>query len=289
VTPDAAVRVAVLGHVEWVTHARGRIPPPGVIGYLSEPFDEPGGGGAISASQVAKLGADCPFFTALGTDDAGDRTMSILGGIGVSVLAARRPGPQTRGLSVTEGGDADRTIIVIGESVSPTIRDPLPWEDLGGCDAVYFTGWDPETLRAARAARTLVVTGRRLGVLAQSGVRADVVVASGADPAEAVRPGALPVPPRVIVRTEGGRGGTYIVDDGPERRFPAAPPPGPAVDTYGCGDSFVAGLTVGLGRGLDLEDALALAARCGAANLTGRGGLRAQLRTDGASGVVSGR
>ena len=30
-------------------------------------------------------------------------------------------------------------------------------------------------------------------------------------------------------------------------------PPGPPVDSYGCGDSFVAGVTVGLGRGLDLD------------------------------------
>jgi ribokinase len=49
------------------------------------------------------------------------------------------------------------------------------------------------------------------------------------------------------------------------------------VDSYGCGDSFAAGLTVGLARGLDLEEALALGARCGAHCLTGRGALAAQL------------
>ena len=50
------------------------------------------------------------------------------------------------------------------------------------------------------------------------------------------------------------------------------------MDSYGCGDCFVAGVTVGLGRGLGLDEALALGARCGAAYLTGRGGLAAQLR-----------
>jgi ribokinase len=53
------------------------------------------------------------------------------------------------------------------------------------------------------------------------------------------------------------------------------------VDSYGCGDSFAAGLTVGLARGLELDEALAVGARCGAACLTGRGGLRAQLREVG--------
>jgi ribokinase len=50
------------------------------------------------------------------------------------------------------------------------------------------------------------------------------------------------------------------------------------VDSYGCGDSFAAGLTVGLARGLPLEAALELGARCGATCLTGRGGLVPQLR-----------
>ena len=51
----------------------------------------------------------------------------------------------------------------------------------------------------------------------------------------------------------------------------AAPLPGPVRDAYGCGDSFAAGLTYGLGAGLAMPDALELGARCGAACLTGRG------------------
>ena len=56
---------------------------------------------------------------------------------------------------------------------------------------------------------------------------------------------------------------------GEERRFDAAPVPGPKVDAYGCGDAFAAGLTYGLATDLPVEEALALAARCGAATLTG--------------------
>jgi ribokinase len=49
------------------------------------------------------------------------------------------------------------------------------------------------------------------------------------------------------------------------------------VDAYGCGDCFAAGLTFGLGRGDSVEDAVAFAARCGAAVMTGRGPYAAQL------------
>jgi len=51
----------------------------------------------------------------------------------------------------------------------------------------------------------------------------------------------------------------------------AAPPPGDVVDTYGAGDSFAAGLTFALASGAPPQEAVAFAARCGAATLTGRG------------------
>jgi ribokinase len=42
-------------------------------------------------------------------------------------------------------------------------------------------------------------------------------------------------------------------------------------DTYGAGDSFAAGLTYGLAEGLPVDDAIALAARTGAAAVTRQG------------------
>jgi len=47
-------RVAVVGHVEWATHALGAFPGPGEIRSLDDPFDEPAGGGAVAALQAAK-------------------------------------------------------------------------------------------------------------------------------------------------------------------------------------------------------------------------------------------
>ena len=106
-------RVAVVGHVEWITHGTGLMPAPGEIRYLGDPFDEPGGGGGVSAAQVAKLGAEALFYTALGSDEAGRASAERLGAVGVTVLATVHDGPQTRGVSAV-GETADRAILVIG-------------------------------------------------------------------------------------------------------------------------------------------------------------------------------
>ena len=84
-----------------------------------------------------------------------------------------------------------------------------------------------------------------------------------------------PEPP-IVVTTAGPLGG-WIRPGGP---FRAAPLPGPVSDAYGCGDCFAAGLTYGLALGKPVDEAVALAARCGAAVLTGRGAYGHQLTAD---------
>jgi ribokinase len=53
--------------------------------------------------------------------------------------------------------------------------------------------------------------------------------------------------------------------------YTAAPVDGHREDTYGAGDCFAGGLTFALAAGLDAHEAVAFAARCGAAAITGRG------------------
>jgi sugar/nucleoside kinase (ribokinase family) len=115
--------------------------------------------------------------------------------------------------------------------------------------------------------------------LRRAGERIDVLVGSGEDASERFEPGELDPPPRTVVTTAGALGG-WIRPGGP---FRAAPLPGAIEDAYGCGDCFAAGLTFGLADGLDMDAAVALAARCGAAVLCGRGAYGGQLAA-GASG-----
>ncbi len=81
-----------------------------------------------------------------------------------------------------------------------------------------------------------------------------------------------------MVITEGRQGGSYRTSAGTEGRWPTVALDAEPVDSYGCGDSFAAGLTFGLASGMELADALRLGARCGAAALTGRGPYTRQLR-----------
>jgi ribokinase len=164
---------------------------------------------------------------------------------------------------------------VIGERLGPSGEDDLAWSELADVDGVYFVAGDGAALRAARAARAVVATARISDLLAGAGVQLDAVVASGADVAERYRP--FEPPPRYVAITAGERGGDWTGGDGRSGRWQAAPLPGPVVDAYGAGDSFAAGLTYGLGAGWEIDRAVALAARCGAANMTGSGPYEGQL------------
>ncbi|MFL5821668.1 MAG: PfkB family carbohydrate kinase [Solirubrobacteraceae bacterium] len=271
------MRVAVVGHVEWVEFAHvDRVPRSGEIVHALDAWEEAGGGGAVAAVQLVKLAGAADFFTALGDDELGQRSVAELTAKGVRLQVAWRPAPQRRAFTFTDR-DGERTITVIGERLVPAGSDPLPWEEISGADAVYFTGGDPGALRAARAARVLVATSRARETLSRAGVALDALVMSESDAGERVNPGEIDPAPRLVVSTAGPRGGHYAGAEGRSGSFRAAPLPGAVVDSYGCGDSFAAGLTFGLASG-GVEAALDLAARCGAACLTGRGPYAAQLR-----------
>jgi ribokinase len=283
-------RVGVVGHVEWVEFACvPRVPRAGEIVHASEVFSVPGGGGAVAAVQIARLAGAADFLTALGTGPDAERSGAELRELGVTVHAGSRPGPQRRTFTFLDE-DAERTITVLGERIVPHRRDPLPWESLADFDAIYVTGGDAAAVRAARAARVLVATPRALTALAESRVELDVLVGSAHDEGEVYEPGMLSPAPRVVVRTEGANGGTWEASEGAAGAVPwlragrlrgswqATPLPGPKLDAYGCGDSFAAALAYALGAGMTLDEAIALAARCGAAVLTGRGPYGAMLR-----------
>jgi len=270
--------VAVVGHVEWVEFAPvSAVPVPGEIVHAQETWEQAAGGGAVAAVQLARLAGACRFFCALGDDERGDRAAVELGARkGLVVQAVRRPRPQRRAFTfLDEAGE--RTITVIGERLVPHGSDPLPWGDLARADGVYFTGGDVDALRAARSARLLVATPRALETLRAGGVALDVLVASATDAGELYAAGTLDPEPRWVVRTRGGHGGEWVSAEGACGAWHAAPIPGPVADAYGCGDSFAAGLTYGLAHTGDIDAALALAARCGAACLTGHGPYEGQI------------
>ena len=184
---------------------------------------------------------------------------------------ARRAQPQNRVTTVSDP-DGERTILVHGPNAHPTLDDPLDWDELAGFDGVFYTGDDPRTVVAARRAKVLVATARRLASVIESRVQVDVLVGSAKDRGERYDVADLPVRPRLCVWTEGSEGGRYLADDGSDGPLGGESAAGPVVDTYGAGDVFMAALTLALGAGLERDAALARAARAAAAQLTRRGG-----------------
>lgn len=271
------MRTAVVGHVEWVTFMQvTHVPAPGEIVHATDSWETAGGGGAGAAVQLAKLAGSCDFFTALGDDELGHRARDQLESLGVTVHATFKPEAMRRAVTHLDA-EGERTITVLGDRLGPRAADALPWELLEDADAVYVTAADQDALRLARTARKLVATSRILDLLRAANVQLDAVVGSANDPSEAYPPDALQPTPALVVRTDGERGGTFVTAEGDEGSYEASSPPGPVIDRYGAGDSFAAGLAYALGAGMEVQEALGLAARCGAAVVTGRGPFEGQL------------
>jgi ribokinase len=266
------MNVAVVGHVEWVDFLHvERSPKTGEIIQASGAWQAAAGGGADAAVQLRKLAGSATLYTALGDDPLGRRAFEELTGRGVRVEAAWRDEPQRRAVCFLDAA-GERTITLLSPKLVPQAADPLPWDELQDVDGVYFTGGDAGAIHLARRANVLVASARELPVLREAHAELDVLLGSAGDPAERYEGGLEPAP-RYVVRTEGARGGTVE----PGGRFPPGEVPGPAVDAYGAGDAFAAGLTYGLASGMRMESALELASRCGAAVLAGRGPYEGQV------------
>jgi ribokinase len=270
--------VAVVGHVEWVQFSRvPHVPSRGEVLHARDPFEEPAGGGAVAAVQLARLAGEATLITALGEDEYARRSLTRLRELGVDVRAARREAATRRALTLLDDG-GERTIITLGPRLEPRGDDgELGWGRLGALDCVYFTAGDLGALRAARrAARVLVASPRAADALGR-GVALDALVMSAGDTIERREAARAENDAELVVLTAGAHGGTYRTRRGESGTWAPAPLPSEPVDAYGLGDSFAAGLAFGLGAGLAVPEALALAARCGAACLCGRGPYGRQL------------
>ncbi|HEY2439731.1 MAG TPA: PfkB family carbohydrate kinase [Solirubrobacteraceae bacterium] len=259
-------RVAVVGHVEWVDFLRvAHLPVRGEVQAARREFTHAGGGAVVAAAVLAELGAQVDFFCAVGQDADGDAAVTELEARGITVHAARRE-VATRQVLTLLDRDGERTIITLGERLQPQGDDELGWERLREADGVYLTAGDLAAVHRARAARVLVATPRLRERLDSRDLELDAVVFSASDGDEVRWAQTLEPWTRLMVATEGASGGRWW--GASEGRWRAVPPPGPARDSYGCGDSFAAGFTFGLASGMSPAEAARVGARCGATMLT---------------------
>lgn len=255
-------KVAVVGHVEHVQFiCVARLPAAGEVIGGEDAGTRAAGGAAVAAVALARLGAEVDLFCALGSDGAGESAISELSGLGIAVHAARRAGPTRRVVTLLERG-GERTIVTLGERLAPRGADRLPWQRLDAAAGAYLTAGDPGAVRNARRAGVLVATPRIREGLASAEAPVDALVFSDRDRDERQWAASLADRARLMVATDGERGGRWWGET--EGHWKAVDPPGPAQDSYGCGDAFAAGLTFGLASGRGMAEAAALGARCGA-------------------------
>ena len=170
----------------------------------------------------------------------------------------------------------ERTITVIGGRMVPHGDDPL-LAAVGELDAVYFTAGDIDALRRSRgsgpgcnAASAADASGGRCAA-GRAGLQRH---RSG----ERYEPGMIDYLPRVVLRTLAAAGGEWLDHAGNNWALDRIPAPGPAVDTLWLRRLICRRADPRPGRaGLALPAALELGARCGAACLTGRGPYAGQL------------
>jgi ribokinase len=260
--------VAVVGHVEFVEFIPvPQLPRAGQVTHAEAAFARAAGGGGVASVVLAELGADVDFFCALGDDELGARAAADLAARGVRVHAAWRSQPTRRAVTMLERG-GERTIVTIGERLEPRGDDDLEWDRLDRADGAFVTAGDAVALARARAARVLVASPRARGALAD-GPDLDALVFSAADRDESAWAEQLSRRARLLFATNGPAGGSWR--GASEGAWAAVAPPGEIIDSYGCGDSFVAALTFGLASGMTIADAAALGAARGARCLTRAG------------------
>lgn len=270
------MRLAVIGHVEWVELLRvATFPKPGDVVETSEVARGPGGATVGVALQLRRLGCAVSLFTRTSAEDLAQDALRLLRQEGVHIESTTDPRPQRRVTGLVDG-DGERTLLIAGEKVFPHGSDDLPWDELATFDAACLVSGDELAVSHSRRSPILVGSGRWLPTLRRSGVILDALVGSARDPAERIDADSLVPTPELLVATDGASGGQFRSGCDSWRAYEGVPA-ARIVDTYGCGDSFLGGIAYGLARGESHAATVAFAARCGAA-CAGGPALSHQLR-----------
>ena len=251
------LKFAVIGHIEWITFIKvPQLPKAGLISHSQQCLESPAGGGAVISKKLRELTlGEVHFFTALGNDFYGNQSFNILQNMGIKLHVAWSNRPTRKGFSLIDS-QGERSITIVGERLAPTYKDNLDWSILNNMDGIFITAADEEIFKKARIAKTLCTTPRvGLDIINESGIFLDALIGSNLDPGEAFSLNQLILMPKIVIKTEGENGGIIL----PGGRYKALENKKTKVDSYGCGDSFAAGMLYGLSSNWEIEESLNLA------------------------------
>tara|TARA_B100000965_G_scaffold400996_1_gene423919 strand:- start:36 stop:878 length:843 start_codon:yes stop_codon:yes gene_type:complete len=257
------LKLAVIGHIEWVTFLKvDQLPLAGEISHGNDCFEEAAGGAAVAAVQMARLiNEPVDLITSLGKDIYGEKCYERLTKLGLNLKIAWREKPTRKGISLITK-DGERAITVIGERLQPTSSDDLPWGDMKNYDGVFITATDKEGIRLASKARFVAATPRTGKItLRDSKVKINALIGSGIDPGEKINFDELSPKPDIYIATRGKSGGIVY----PQKyNYKSIKPSSQEIDSYGCGDCFAGAVTTALSAKLNLDQAITMGAYCGA-------------------------
>ena len=257
------LKLAVIGHIEWVTFLKvDQLPLAGQISHAKNCFEEPAGGAAVAAVQMARLiNGPVDLITSLGKDTYGDKCYERLSNLGLNLKVAWREKPTRKGISLISN-DVERAITVIGDRLQPIASDDLPWSDMKNYDGIFVTATDKEGIKFARKAKFLAVTPRTgKNTLKISNVKINALIGSGLDPGEKINYEELVPKPDIYIATEGKSGGTIYPK---KHKYNSIKPSSKEIDSYGCGDCFAGAVTAAMSAKMDLDEAIKIGAYCGA-------------------------
>ena len=121
---------------------------------------------------------------------------------------------------------------------------------------IFITASDSEIFKMARSASILCTTPRvGLNTINKSNVLLDGLIGSNLDPGEVFSFSELSAKPKYTIKTEGEKGGKIF----PGGRYEALKNKKLKIDSYGCGDSFAAGILYGMASKWDIDKSLNLA------------------------------
>jgi len=263
------IRVAVVGHVEWVEFVPvERFPGPGDVVHADGAFARAAGGGGVVAAVLADLGAEVDFFCALGRDPLGRAAAAQLAERGVHTHVAWREQPTRRRSRCSTGAESARS-----SQLANVCNRSAPTHSNGSACGTQKASTSPleiPTRSSVHARRGCSLPrpalARRSTREGRSSTRSCTARGDDDESAWARR---VEDRARLLVETDGVNGGRCGAS--PHGSWQAVPLPGPPGDTYGCGDSFAAAFTFGLASGESVSEAAAVGARWGARALTRAG------------------
>ena len=250
------LRFAVVGHVEWINFLEvDCLPKAGLISHSKRSLELPAGGGSVIAKTLREITTgDVHFFTSLGNDFHGMQTKEIFEKMGIHLHVAWRNYPTRKGFSLIDKS-GERSITIVGDRLAPSSKDNLNWNLLKEMDGIFITAGDEYIFKESRSCPILCTTPRvGIQIINKSQVFLDALIGSNLDPDENYCLSDLTKMPKLIIKTEGENGGFLI----PGGRFKAICNDIPIIDSYGCGDSFAAGILFGLASKWNIEKTVKL-------------------------------